>query len=118
MQAMTQEEILKAGTAIGPTRLRELLFRFVRQSRAPATATQPMLIAKPVPAVMPEELIPVILTEVNDKTFSMVARDKALAANVRAQLRMIHNLRAAAPRTVCIATSRAHSRNQAPARQR
>ena len=44
MQAMTQDEMMKAGTAIGPM-----------------AAAKPMLMSTPTPAATPETLIPEIL---------------------------------------------------------
>ncbi len=101
MQAMTQEEMVKAGTAIGPHRLRELLYKFVRQSQV---APQPVFnYLKPAQStgISPEALIPEILAEAfADHTFLGPARDHALALSVRLQLRTIHGQRASKAQVV------------------
>lgn len=95
-QGMTQEEMVKAGTAIGPIRLRTLLVQFVGQSKLPISPLN--LLATPLQSVVatPEKVIPEILAEAfGDKTFLGPARDNALALSVRQQLRIIHTQRAA-----------------------
>lgn len=46
LHTMTDEEVVVAGSAIGPDRLRELLYRFVRQSRMPSAPFTPFGLGK------------------------------------------------------------------------
>lgn len=100
MHAMTMDELVKAGTAVGPQRLRELLFRFVGKSRKPSQ------LASSAPAVSSatanlEAVIPELLAEAfADKTFLPASHGQAITREIRQLLRTVHNQRAASPQIV------------------
>lgn len=101
MQSMTLEEMCKAGTAVGPHRLRELLLQFVRQSRVVSPATARPMMSPVNGGASPEAVIPELLAEAfGDKTFLGATRDGVLTASIRTYLRAIHAKRAAAPQVV------------------
>ena len=69
MHAMTMDEMVKAGTAVGPQRLRELLFRFVGKSRKPSQLCSSAPAVSSATANL-EAVIPELLAEAfADKTF-------------------------------------------------
>lgn len=98
MQSMTQLEIVTTGTAIGPNRIRELLYRYVRQSLA--VPKNPLMFT-PKESGVPAAVLPEILAEAfNDRTFLGAQRDPTLTQSIRAQLRSIHNARASTQQIV------------------
>jgi len=97
MQAMSQAELVSAGTAMGPDRLRELLFRFVRQSSAPSPAARAVNQSMPI-STLPQTVIPELLAQAfNDRSFLGASKDNELASTVRKQLWAVHAQRAATP---------------------
>jgi hypothetical protein len=102
-QNMTVPEMVAAGTAIGPERLREMLYRFVGRSdlRAANRSGAPGLLSLPQEddgADMPRTVIPEILVQAfNDRQFKLPQQDADIALQVKKSLLDIYGRRKGSP---------------------
>lgn len=96
LHTMTDEEVVVAGSAIGPDRLRELLYRFVRQSRMPSAPFTPFGLGKAptmssMVSVDPALVIPAVLSVAfKDHSFLGPENGKQQLAAIRLLLSAIH----------------------------
>jgi hypothetical protein len=101
MQSMNLEQLTNSATAIGPDRLRELLYRFVRQSMFNPQAAFTQISTAQNLAPKPTQVIPEVLAQAfGDKSFLQTDSDKSIKAEVAQQLKRIHAQRAAKPQIV------------------
>ena len=113
MQKMTPDEMVDAGTAIGPDRLRALLYRFISMSRiAPVSSflSPPVSFSmvQSVPSTSSPDtsaLTGLVIGEIlaqafKDSAFLRYPRDETVRATVQSRLRAVRTLRASRPQVV------------------
>lgn len=107
MQKMTPEEMVDAGTAIGPDRLRAMLYRFIAMSRiTPASSffsapvnfsmiqSVPLISSNDVAAYTGLVIAEILSQAFKDSAFLRYPRDEIVKAAVQQRLRVIKTLRA------------------------
>jgi hypothetical protein len=102
--SLNEADAVEAATSLGPIRIRDLLYRFVRQSSVPVTSFpwlfgQPGATKTPLPAVFmpvdPATLLPAVLAHAfKDRSFLSASPDAALLLRVRQCLTALHARRA------------------------